>query len=76
MFDDVIQEESIWSKSSVGRFQITLKKKNAPNYWKNLYRDNTLIPSNMKVWFEMNAKYENELRTYIDADEDEVKLYV
>ena len=72
MYDEVIQEESTWSKSSVGRFQITLKKKKAPSFWKNLHRDGSIVPSNMKVWFDMKDKFETELKTYYETDEDEV----
>ncbi len=72
MFDEVLPEESNWSKSSVGRFQITLKKKKAPHFWKNLYKDGSKIPSNMKLWFDMKAKFENELKSYYEAEEEEV----
>ena len=72
MYDEVIKEESIWAKSSVGRFKITLKKKKSPSFWKNLYRDGSIVPSNMKVWFDMKSKFETELKTYYEAEEDDV----
>jgi hypothetical protein len=72
LFDEVLQEESTWSKSSVGRLQITLKKKKSPNFWKKLYREGSSVPSNMKVWFDMRAKFEAELKAYKDNEEEEV----
>ena len=73
MWDDVVSEESTWSKSSVGRLQITMKKIDAPKYWKNLFREGTDIPNNVKVWFEMKEKFNDELQTYIDEHEEEME---
>ena len=58
---DVIEEESSWNSSSVGRLQITLKKKNAPIYWKSLIREGVSFPRNAKIWSDMNDKFKNEI---------------
>jgi hypothetical protein len=73
MKDEVIGEESTWSTSSVGRLQVTMKKKDAPKYWKNLFREGTDIPNNVKVWFEMKEKFNEELQKYIDEHEEELE---
>lgn len=71
MMDEVIGEESTWSSSSVGRLQVTMKKKETPKYWKNLFQDNSDMPNNVKIWFEMREKFSDELQTFIDDHEDE-----
>jgi len=55
---------------SVGRYQITLKK-DSKCFWKRLLRDDSHMPSNMRVWFEMKEKYESELKEYEEKEEKE-----
>ena len=45
--------------SSVGRYQITLKK-GEKSFWKKLLKDDSPVPPNMRVWFEMKEKYQEE----------------
>ncbi len=73
MYDEVIGEESTWSSSSVGRLQVTMKKKEAPKYWKNLYKDSSDLPNNIKYWFEMHQKFSDELQKYVDEHEEELE---
>ena len=71
MLEEVIGEESTWSSSSVGRLQVTMKKKESPKYWKNLFKNSSEMPINVKFWFEMSKKFSDELQKYIDEHEDE-----
>jgi hypothetical protein len=55
---------------SVGRYQITLKK-NEKKFWKKLLKDDSPIPPNMRVWFEMKEKYQEQLSKYeVDENDD------
>jgi len=55
---------------SVGRYQITLKK-DQKSFWKKLLKDDSPIPPNMRVWFEMKEKYEKELKEFEEKEEKE-----
>jgi hypothetical protein len=70
LFADVDKEGSTWDFSSVGRFQLTLKKQMAQMYWDRLLRDPNENPHNMKVWFEMRAKFEDQIQSYMDEDDE------
>ena len=61
---EIVEEESNWNSSSVGRLQLNLKKKNAPKYWKNLMIEGENIPKNSKIWSDMKEKFKNELENY------------
>ena len=56
--------------SSVGRYQITLKKEEK-SFWKKLLKDDTPIPPNMRIWFEMKEKYQEELKEFEEKEEKE-----
>ena len=56
--------------SSVGRYQITLKKEEK-SFWKKLLKDETPIPPNMRIWFEMKEKYQEELKEFEEKEEKE-----
>ena len=55
---------------SVGRYQITLKK-DQKSFWKKLLKDDSPVPPNMRVWFEMKEKYEKELKEFEEKEEKE-----
>ena len=55
---------------SVGRYQLTLKK-GEKSYWKKLLKEDSPIPLNMKVWFEMKEKYQEELKEFEEKEEKE-----
>jgi hypothetical protein len=55
---------------SVGRYQLTLKK-GEKSYWKKLLKEDSPIPLNMKVWFEMKEKYHEELKDFEEKEEKE-----
>ena len=55
---------------SVGRYQLTLKKVEK-SYWKKLLKEDSPIPLNMKVWFEMKEKYHEELKEFEEKEEKE-----
>ena len=71
----------LWSKinvgesrhfvSSVGRYQFNLKKKKKNTYWKRLLDEKMTIPTNMRVWFEMKEKYQDQIAKYENAENEE-----
>ena len=70
-FDKIDTKNSKHFVSSVGRYQFNLKKKKSNNYWKQLLNDKMKIPNNMRVWFEMKEKYQDQLSKYeIDENDD------
>ena len=70
-FDKIDTKSSKHFVSSVGRYQFNLKKKKSDSYWKQLLNDNMKIPNNMRVWFEMKEKYQDQLSKYeIDENDD------
>ena len=56
---------------SVGRYQLTLKK-GEKSYWKKLLKEDSPIPLNMKVWFEMKEKYHEELKEFEEKENDNI----
>lgn len=70
LFHEINKEESTWDLSSVGRFQLNLKKTMPQMYWDRLLRDANDNPKNMKIWFEMREKYEHEIQSYMDEDDE------
>ena len=73
----------LWSKinvgesrhfvSSVGRYQFNLKKKKKNTYWKRLLDEKETIPTNMRVWFEMKEKYQDQIAKY-EAEENQESI--
>lgn len=70
LFDQIDEKESKFSSSSVGRYQLNLKKKH-PGYWRNIVRKGADLPGNMRSWLEMREKYLAEIQKYIDELEEE-----
>ena len=73
---DFDKEKSIFSSGSVGRYQLTLKKKES-KYWERLlFNPNDNFP-NMKIWYEMRNKFLEELKDYekIEKDDDDEKSF-
>ena len=56
--------------SSVGRYQFNLVKKKKDTYWKRLLDEKETIPTNMRVWFEMKEKYQDQISKYEIDDSD------
>ena len=54
---------------AVGRYRFTLKKAER-GFWEKLLKDGEEIHSNMRIWYEMKEKYQDELMGY-EKDEDE-----
>ena len=70
-FDKIDTKSSKHFVSSVGRYQFNLKKKKSNSYWKQLLIDKMKIPNNMRVWFEMKEKYQDQLSKYeVDENDD------
>ena len=76
-FDKIDTKISKHFVSSVGRYQFNLKKKKSNNYWKQLLNDKMKIPNNMRVWFEMKEKYQDQLSKYeIDENDDMLQAMI
>ena len=71
LWNKINVRESKHFESSVGRYQFNLVKKKKDNYWKKLMDDKMGIPSNMRVWFEMKEKYQEQLEKYENDEFDE-----
>ena len=47
------------------------------NYWKKLLDDKMKIPTNMRVWFEMKEKYQDQISKYeIDENDDMLQAMI
>ena len=57
---------------AVGRYRFTLKKAER-GFWEKLLKDGEEMHSNMRIWYEMKEKYQDELMGY-EKDEDEIKM--
>ena len=73
LLNSVDEEYEETKEISGGKFQITLKKK-VSKYWERLLKDENEKKDNMKIWFEMKSKYEDELKEY-EKNEDKEKSY-
>ena len=77
LFDKIDVKSSKHFVSSVGRYQFNLKKKKSNNYWKKLLDDKMKIPTNMRVWFEMKEKYQDQISKYeIDENDDMLQAMI
>ena len=54
---------------AVGRYRFTLKKAER-GFWEKLLKDGEEMHSNMRIWYEMKEKYQDELMGY-EKDENE-----
>lgn len=70
LYDNVDEKESKYTSSSVGRYQLSLKKEKS-GYWKNIVRKGADLPSNMRTWLEMREKYLSEIQKYLDEVEEQ-----
>ena len=71
---DFDKEKSSFSSGSVGRYQLTLKKKEV-KYWERLLFDSKESFANMKTWYEMRNKYLEELKDYEKIENDDDKSF-
>ena len=71
LWNKINVKESKHFESSVGRYQFNLVKKKKDNYWKKLLDEKMTIPSNMRVWFEMKEKYQEQLEKYENDEFDQ-----
>ena len=60
---DFDQNMSSFEPGSVGRYQLRIKKKEN-KYWDRLLLDENDTPSNLRIWFEMKNKYDEQIRKY------------
>ena len=74
LWDKINVKESKYFESSVGRYQFNLKKKKTDKYWKKLLDEKMTIPTNMRVWFEMKEKYQDQIEKFENEEnEDNLK---
>lgn len=64
-------ERSSHRFGSAGRYQINLKKNETGMYWDKLLSEDTPNPPNMRVWFEMKEKFEEQIKKYEEQDEED-----
>ena len=57
-------------QGSVGRYQLFVKKKEN-KYWDRLLLNETDTPSNLRVWFEMKNKYDEQMKKYEKQEIDD-----
>ena len=55
---------------AVGRYRFTLKKAER-GFWEKLLKDGEEMHSNMRIWYEMKEKYQDELMGYEKDEEDD-----
>ena len=60
---DFDKNMSSFQPGSVGRYQIRIKKREN-KYWDRLLLDENDAPSNLRIWFEMKNKYDDQIRKY------------
>ena len=70
LFNKINTGQSKHFVSSVGRYQFNLVKKKKDTYWKRLLDEKETIPTNMRIWFEMKEKYQDQIAKY-EAEENE-----
>ncbi len=70
LFNKINVGQSRHFVSSVGRYQFNLVKKKKDTYWKRLLDEKEKIPTNMRIWFEMKEKYQDQIAKY-EAEENE-----
>ena len=46
------------------------------SFWKKFLKDDSPLPPNMRVWFEMKEKYEKELKEFEEKEEKERELNI
>ena len=60
---DFDKNMSSFEPGSVGRYQLRIKKKEN-KYWDRLLFDENDTPSNLRIWFEMKNKYDEQIRSF------------
>lgn len=53
----IIPEKSSYEWRGDGKVLLTLRKENAPSFWKYLYKDSKKEVKELQVWWEMRDKY-------------------
>ena len=54
---------SQYKPGSVGRYQLFIKKKEN-KYWERLLLNENDTPTNLRIWFEMKNKYDDQIKKY------------
>ena len=54
---------SQYKLGSVGRYQLFIKKKEN-KYWERLLLNESDTPTNLRIWFEMKNKYDDQIKKY------------
>ena len=79
LFKGINKDKSMFAFGSVGKGIFTLYKEEEGVYWEKLVNEGSgSVNRNMRVWFEMQEKYEEELKGIehkANEEEEEIKVY-
>jgi len=70
----VIPEGSKFEWRGDGKVLLTMKKLNAPSFWKYLLEDPKKEATELQVWWDMREKYIEELEEYMHEDGEKSEL--
>ena len=70
LFKGISKDKSGFAFGSVGKGIFTLQKEEDGVYWEKLVTEGSAVNRNMRVWFEMQEKYEEELKGIELKDKD------
>ncbi len=70
----VISDQSNYEWKGDGKLVITMRKENAPSYWKNVLKDASREAKELNHWWEMREKYIEELEEYMLDEKDKEDL--
>jgi hypothetical protein len=72
LFKGINKDKSMFAFGSVGKGIFTLYKEEEGVYWEKLVNEgSSSVNRNMRVWFEMQEKYEEELKGIIEHKDEE-----
>ena len=78
LFKGIDKDKSMFAFGSVGKGIFTLHKEEDGVYWEKLVNEGSGVNRNMRVWFEMQEKYEEELKGIehkANEEEEEINVY-
>ena len=62
---NIIKDKVLVEWRTDGKVVLTLRKENAPSFWKYLLKDSTREAKELQVWWEMRDKYIEVLEEYM-----------
>lgn len=61
----IVKEKSKFERRGDGKILITLRKENAPSFWKYLLQDAKREVKELQTWWEMRDRYIEDLEEYM-----------